>query len=98
MLSKTYRSDKMDTLVRLEGAVEVTLQKLVELGYFKTRSEAVRAGILELGKEYNLFKDAKDLEAELVIRKVERINKEIDERRRKVYALDDVLKEANIKV
>ena len=88
----------METLVRLDGAVEVTLEKLVELGYFKTRSEAIRAGILELGKEYSLFKEAKELEAELVIRKVERISKEIDEGKRKVYPLDEVLKEAKIKV
>lgn len=87
----------METLVRLDGAVALTLEKLVELGYFKTKSEAIRAGVLELGKEYNLLKTPAELEAELVIRKVEQIDKEIDEGKRKTYTLDEVLKESKLR-
>src|SRR3989344_1245319 len=76
------------------GAVAATLEKLVELGYFKTKSEAIRAGVLELGKEYNLLKTPQELEAELVIRKVEQIDREIDEGKRKTYPLDEVLRES----
>ena len=43
----------METLlVRLRGAPEKVLDQLINEGYFTTKSEVVRAGILELGKEY----------------------------------------------
>ncbi|HIH19881.1 TPA: hypothetical protein HA244_01295 [Candidatus Micrarchaeota archaeon] len=84
----------MEAVVRFDGAVAATLEKLVELGYFKTKSEAIRAGVLELGKEYNLLKTPQELEAELVIRKVEQIDREIDEGKRKTYPLDEVLRES----
>ena len=41
-----------DILVRLEGVPEEVLETLIKRGYYKTKSEAVRAGILELGKEF----------------------------------------------
>ncbi|MFH1470253.1 MAG: hypothetical protein ABIF01_00735 [Candidatus Micrarchaeota archaeon] len=47
----------METVVRFEGKVEQILNELVESGYFKTKSEALRAGILGLGKEYHIIDD-----------------------------------------
>ncbi len=44
-----------DVYVRLSGIPEKILNKLIKKGYFKTKSEAVRAGIIELGKEYALI-------------------------------------------
>ena len=44
-----------ELLVRLKGAPEEVLESLVEEGFFGTKSEAIRAGILELGKEYNII-------------------------------------------
>lgn len=85
----------METVVRMEGAVEVTLNKLVELGYFKTKSEVLRAGVLEIGQRYGVFRQAGEIEDELAALKVERIGREIDEGKRKVYSLDEVLKDAD---
>ncbi len=45
----------METVVRLSGVVEDILNELVEAGYYKTKTEAFRAGILELGKEYGVL-------------------------------------------
>lgn len=42
-------------VVRMDGMVESVLNKLVKKGYYKTKTEALRAGVLELGKEYALF-------------------------------------------
>jgi len=47
----------METMVRFSGIVEEILAELVEAGYFKTRAEALRAGILELGKEYHVLEE-----------------------------------------
>ena len=47
----------MNVLVRLDGAVAEILKELVETGFFKTKSDAIRAGVLELGKEYHLIEE-----------------------------------------
>ena len=43
-------------LVRLSGATAEMLNELVDRGYFSTKSEAVRAGILRLGETFGLIK------------------------------------------
>jgi len=43
-------------LVRLGGAAAEVLNELVRRGYFATKSEAIRAGILRLGENFGLFK------------------------------------------
>jgi hypothetical protein len=45
-------------LVRLSGATANILNELVRRGYFATKSEAIRAGILRLGEHFGLFKPA----------------------------------------
>ncbi len=45
-------------LVRLGGAVADVLNELVKRGYFATKSEAIRAGILRLGENFGLFKSS----------------------------------------
>lgn len=75
-----------ETLVRFEGAQEVILERLTDAGVFKTRSEAIRAGILELGKEYQVFEGIKDIEDELVARKMQKISKEVKQGKRKVLS------------
>ncbi len=45
-------------LVRLSGTSAEILKELVARGYFNTKSEALRAGILRLGETYGLLKPA----------------------------------------
>ncbi len=66
-----------ETLVRLEGAPEIVLEKLTGLGIFKTKTEAIRAAILDLGKDYKVFNSLQELEAELVARKLQIEEKEM---------------------
>ena len=40
--------------MRLEKAQETVIANLRQNGYFKTKSEAIRAGIMELGRHYNI--------------------------------------------
>jgi len=44
----------METVAKFSAISEYVLQKLVTMSYFQTRTEALRAGILELGKEYQI--------------------------------------------
>lgn len=49
---------KEKLLVRLGEATADVLNELVKRGYFATKSEAVRVGILRLGEDFGLFKPA----------------------------------------
>ncbi|HII54359.1 hypothetical protein COT30_04940 [Candidatus Micrarchaeota archaeon CG08_land_8_20_14_0_20_49_17] len=79
-----------DVLVHLDGSVEETLKRLVDAGFFKTKAEAVRAGILELGKEYHVVKSREELMDEFAFEKMQKIDAEIKAGKRKVYTEAEV--------
>jgi len=86
-----------ETLVRLEGAQELVIERLTKAGIFKTRSEAIRAGILQLGKEYNVFEGLQDIEDELAARKMQKISGEIASGKRMVFSEAQVKKKYGLK-
>ena len=61
-------------LVRVSGAAADMLDELVKRGYFNTKSEAIRAGILKLGEAFGIHKPPVHYWKELgeEIRKTER--------------------------
>ncbi len=67
----------MEAVVRLDGAVADVLERLVGLGYFRTRSEALRVGVLELGKKFDCLLAPQKLEDAFVARKMARIDADI---------------------
>lgn len=71
-------------LVKLKGVPASLLTKLVERGYYSTKSEALRAGVVKLGQEFGLVNPTE--EAWLKLRS------EIKKTRKKVTARE-VLKE-----
>jgi len=74
-----------NSLVRMEGAQELIVDKLTKNGFYKTRSEVIRAGVLELAAKHKLFKNAKEIEDELVVKKMRKISEEIRQGKRKVF-------------
>lgn len=85
----------METVVRIEGAVENVLERLIEEGYYKTKAEAIRAGILELGREYALIGGR---EASLVSRKIDEMEEEVKSGRKKLIPLNEVARKAGVKI
>jgi Arc/MetJ-type ribon-helix-helix transcriptional regulator len=67
-------------LVHLEKAQVHIIDQLTKQGVFKTKSEAIRAGINQLGKDYWVVRKMDAEERRLVERK---INQEISDMRRK---------------
>lgn len=65
--------------VRVDGAVEEILTRLVEVGFFKTKAEALRAGILLLGNRYGAVKSRKELIGELAIAKFQTLKRRYPE-------------------
>lgn len=80
----------MEMLVKLEGVPEELVLLMMEEGYFKTKTELVRAGILELGKEYNLLKSPEELEAMLVAAKIKQMDEEVKKGEARLVPLKEV--------
>ena len=59
-----------EVLVKLKGAPEIVLNRMIREGYFGSKSDAIRMGIVLLGKELGLLS-----EEELVSRKVASLEK-----------------------
>ena len=57
----------MRTTLEFEGTPELILEKAVELGLARSKTDALRMGIFALNREYKLIKD---IELELVSRKI----------------------------
>jgi len=87
----------VETLVRLEGAQELIVEKMTKTGMYKNKSEVIRAGILELGKQHKIYKNFKELEDELAFRKAKQIADEIDSGKRKVWTEEEVKKKYHFK-
>lgn len=85
----------METVVRLEGVVEKVLERLITEGYYKTKAEAIRAGILELGREYALIGGR---EAHLVSKRIEEMEEEVKAGRKKLVPIAEVAKKAGVKI
>lgn len=85
---------QVETLVRLDGAVERVLVALVHEGYYKTKTEAIRAGILELGREYSLIGS----ETQLLAKRIQLMDAEVKAGKKKLYSLEEVAKEAGVKI
>lgn len=86
---------RVETVIRLDGAVELVLNRLIELGYYKTKTEAIRAGLLELGREYSLIGGG---EARLVSERIAEMKAEIRSGRKKVISIEDVARKAGVKI
>jgi len=78
----------MRTTLQFEGVPEVILDKAVELGLARSKTDAIRMGIFALNKEYNLIKD---IELEMVGRKIEKEKSEMKAKGQKYINLDEAM-------
>ncbi|MFH0955356.1 MAG: hypothetical protein V1777_04605 [Candidatus Micrarchaeota archaeon] len=86
-----------ETLVRFDAAQELIIERLTKSGLYKTRSEVIRQGVLELAKEHHVYKNLRELEDELAFRKAKQVSDEIDSGKRKVFTQEQVMKKYGFK-
>lgn len=79
----------MKTTIEITGFPERVLERAVELGIARSKTDALRMGVFELNNKFRLIQSVED---GLVVRKVQRIEEEISSGKRKTESLDDVLK------
>lgn len=88
----------MDTLVNINGVPETVLNLLMERGYFKTKAEVIRAGIIELGNKYGMdLKTPEDLEMMLVALRLKKEENKLKKKGKKVSSLEEVKKKYGLK-
>lgn len=63
----------MKTTIEITGLLEAILEKAVQAGLARSKTDALRIGIIELNHHYNLIEDE---EAEAVIRKIQKVQAE----------------------
>ncbi|MEK6959102.1 MAG: hypothetical protein AABW59_03605 [archaeon] len=79
----------MRTTLDLKGAPEAILGKAMEYGLARSKTEAIRMSIFALNKEYGLIKD---LEKELVAKKITSEKAEMKAKGKKYLSEEDALK------
>jgi len=68
----------VEVVTRLDGAVALGLERLIDLGYFKTRSEAIRAAVLKLTSEFHVLDSPAEVENKLLaVEKMKRIEADV---------------------
>ena len=78
----------MRTTLEFEGTTELILEKAVELGLARSKTDALRMGVFALNREYKLIKD---IELELVSRKIMKEKKEMAEKGEKYLSEKEAL-------
>ena len=69
----------MNMNVRLEGMSETILDKLIELGYFKSKNDAIRVGLVELAIKYNVMPTKEEIEDYYYSMKAKEVIDKVDE-------------------
>ena len=87
----------MHMTVNFEGYLSDIVDEAIRQGIVKTKTEALRAGLLELADKYNLGKNSriKDDEAE-VLAEMDRIEKEIKKGKIRTYTKKEFEKLAGL--
>jgi len=76
----------MNINLKLSGAPEKIIENMINEGYATSKTEAIRLAILS-------FRDKKEMENELVVRKMKQIDDEIKSGKRKLINADEALGE-----
>ena len=78
-------------IVRLNGKPKEYVDKFIEQGYFNTKSEIVRLGIMELANKYNIDEPSLE-EVKLVNKAIDREMAKIDSGKTKVHSQKEFFK------
>jgi hypothetical protein len=79
----------MKTTIEITGFPELVLERAVELGIARSKTDALRMGVFQLNDRFHLVQDIED---ELVARKAQQISDEIKSGKRKTETTKDVIK------
>lgn len=80
----------VSTVINYEGAVEESLKRLMEMGIFKSKSDAFRVGIIELAAKYGAVKTKEEIIDEMMHQDALPAIKRVKTGKAKLYDLDEL--------
>ncbi|MFA5745865.1 MAG: hypothetical protein WCX73_00785 [Candidatus Pacearchaeota archaeon] len=83
---------EIEFTIRLKGKQAKYLSDFVEQGYYTTKSEVVRAGILELAQKHKMEEKPSKEEVILVNKAIAREMEKLKKGKTKLYTFEEVLK------
>jgi Arc/MetJ-type ribon-helix-helix transcriptional regulator len=84
--------------IKLEGFSEDILNQMVNLGIASNRTEAIRMALLYYNEQHHIKKIEQYIEDQLAVRKMQQLDEEIDEGKRKILTAKEALGEKYAKM
>ena len=78
------------TMLQYEGSVEDAVDRLIQLGVFKTKSDVFRAGVMELADKYGLVKSKEEVIEEMMYKDALPELRKLKAGKAKLYKLSSV--------
>ncbi|MFH0927714.1 MAG: hypothetical protein V1822_03995 [Candidatus Micrarchaeota archaeon] len=80
----------VSTVINYEGAVEESLKRLMEMGIFKSKSDAFRVGVVELAAKYGAVKTKEEVIDEMMYKDALPAINKVRAKKAKLYNLDEM--------
>jgi len=78
------------TMLQYEGSVEEAVERLLQLGVFKSKADIFRVGAMELAAKYGLVKSKEEVIEELMYRDAEPGLRKLKAGRARLHRIDKV--------
>ncbi len=77
--------------LKLDGLTEEVINRLVQTGVSSNKTEAIRMAILEYNERHNIMPINQYIEDELAVRKMQELDREIEQGKRKLLSKEEAL-------
>jgi hypothetical protein len=78
------------TMLQYEGSVELAVERLLQIGVFKSKADIFRVGALELASKYGLVKTEEEVIDEMMYADAEPALRKLKAGKARVYKLDSL--------
>ena len=82
----------MNITLKLEGFPEHLIEKMIELGLASSKTEAVKLAVLDYNEHHNIESIEQYIEDMMAVKKMQQVDKEIEEGKRKLLTKKEFLK------
>lgn len=82
----------MNITLKLEGYPEDVINQMISNGIATNKTEAIRLAIMDYNEHHKIKRFSEEELDELAVKKMQQIDKEIEEGKRRVLKMKDILK------
>ena len=78
------------TMLQYEGSVEEAVDRLLQLGVFKSKADIFRVGAMELAAKYGVVKTKEEIIEEMMYKDAEPALRKLKTGRAKLHRIEDI--------